>query len=225
VVFDPEFIDIGHTKAVACHRRWRPGRALVCVLLGLSGCHTLLTGSPVPLWHIERLDRPVSVRTVGEDALVLADGRRFRLPFIKRLPTEAAVFVRALEHGVEVGQEGVVFGLIEPPRICGNDPVVFYRERVNLSELAGLLDPDGIDDSIVHPGAIRSLKETLNRTADRRGMPHDVMGQLRRVRHVYEDSARRSIRPTRISPSLTNPSAGSSRTPTISKVRLAAWLR
>ena len=189
MVFDPEFTDVGKTKTVPGCRRWRLRWAIVCPLLALSGCHMLLTGSPVPLWHIERLDHPVPVGAVGEDALVLADGRRVRLPFIKRLPKDDRVFARALGHGVEVGQAGEVFGLIEPPRICGNDPVVFYRERINLSQLAGFLDPDGIDDSIVHPIAIQSLKENCIQTDYRHGMPFNIMGQVRRVRQVFEYSS------------------------------------
>ena len=186
MVIDPYFTDSGKTKAVPYRCRWRLRGARDYPLPALSGCHMLMTGSPVPLWHIERLDHPVSVRSVGEDALILADGRRVKLPFIKRLPKGAPVFLRALAHGPEVTPGGEVFGLIDPPRMCGNDPVVFYRERINLSELAGLLDPDGIDDSIVHPDEIQFLKETCTRTADRHGMPFNIMRQARRLQRIYE---------------------------------------
>ena len=189
VGFDPDFSgDEGDEAGPRRRRR----RAWVYPLLALSGCHLLMTGSPVPLWHIERLDHPVPVRAIGQGALVLADGRQAKLPFLKALPKGDPVFARALEHGVEVDGSGAVYGLIDPPRICGNDPVVFYRERVNLSELAGLLNPDVMDDSIVSPERIRDFKGLTHPLRLRRGLPYDVMGQLRRVRSIYESAAGRA---------------------------------
>ena len=40
------------------------------------------------------------------------------------------------------------------PQSCGNDPVWFYRFRLNLSDFAGLVDPGGIDASIGRPDVI-----------------------------------------------------------------------
>ena len=111
----------------------------------------LLTGSPIPLWYTERLDHPVVVKEVTDKTLVLADGRSVLLPFIKRLPRNDPVFLKALKHGVEVGQDGEVVGLITVYPFCGNDPYHWYTKRINLSDLAGFMDPDGIDDSIVLP--------------------------------------------------------------------------
>lgn len=180
--FSPEPIE-----KLSPRRRGRSlGRILLIPLLALSGCHTLLTGSPIPLWHIERLNNPVTVTAIERDVLVLADGRRVRLPFIKRLPQENAVFVRAVSHGVEVGEDAQVFGLIDPPRMCGNDPVVFYRMRANLSDLAGVLDPSGIDESVIPPEAIREIKEQALRGFYRSGMPFFVKGQMARVRRTFE---------------------------------------
>jgi hypothetical protein len=48
-----------------------------------------MTGSPVPLWHIEDLDAPVGVRAVTEHHPILADGREVRLSFIKTVPRDA----------------------------------------------------------------------------------------------------------------------------------------
>ena len=96
------------------------------------------TGSPIPLWHIERLDHPVGeITAIGDEALELKDGSTVRLPFIKRLPRTDPLLAKAVSRGVEVGQGGVVYGLVEPTRMCGNDPVVYYRVRINLSELDG----------------------------------------------------------------------------------------
>jgi hypothetical protein len=183
---DPYFTDVGKAQGAPSRRgRW-VRRVVLYPALALSGCHTLLTGSPVPLWHVERLDRPVAVEAVTEDALVLADGRRVRLPCIKRLPVGDPVFRLALRHGVEVSDRGEVFGLIDPPRTCGNDSVAFSRVRADLRELAGLLDPGGIDDSIVHPEAVQEIKNHGSRSLARNGMPYFIVGQLRRVRRAFE---------------------------------------
>ena len=117
------------------------------------------TGSPIPLWHIERLHGAVEVKAIGDEALELKDGSTVRLPFIKRLPRTDPLLAKAVSRGVEVGQGGVVYGLVEPTRMCGNDPVVYYRVRVNLSELVGVVYPDGIDETIVHPDRIKDFKE------------------------------------------------------------------
>lgn len=180
MVADPYFSLEPMAKPVPTRRRRWLGRILLIPFLTLSGCHMLLTGSPIPLWHIERLHSPVAVTAIEREALVLADGRRVQLPFIKRLPKDNPVLVRVLGHGVEVGEGGQVFGLIDPPRMCGNDPVVFYRQRIDLSELAGLLDFDSIDDSIVTPEVIQDLKDKYAWSPDRHGMPFNVMGQARR---------------------------------------------
>ncbi len=44
-------------------------------------------------------------------------------------------------------------------RDCGNDPVVWRRLRVNLSNLAGALAPDGIDPGALHPDWISEIAE------------------------------------------------------------------
>jgi hypothetical protein len=185
MITDPEFSDIRKDKSKPS-TAWRWARwLLVYPLLGLSGCHMLLTGSPVPLWYTEPLDHPVLVKEVTEKTLVLADGRSISLPFIKRLPKNDPVFLKALKHGVEVGQDGEVVGLLTVYPNRGNDPHHWYTKRINLSDLAGLMDVDGIDDSIVPPDAIKLLKENESRSLDRHGLPFDVMGRIRNVRSIY----------------------------------------
>lgn len=190
MVLDPDLADAGETTSIPAHRRRSRGRYVLYALLALSGFHMLGTGSPIPLWHIERLNHPVAVIAIGDDSLELQDGRNVRLPFMKKLPKGDPCFVKALARGVEVGPGGEVFGLIEPARECGNDPVIFYRKRINLSELAGMLDPDGIDDKRVHPEAIKEFKENYySRSRDRRGMPIGFSSYVGLVRRMYESSA------------------------------------
>jgi hypothetical protein len=181
---DPDFSDIVKDKAKTA---WRWARWLLLYpLLGLSGCHMLLTGSPVPLWYTEPLDHPVLVKEVTDRTLVLANGRSIPLPFIKTLPKNDPVFLTALEHGVEIGQDGEVLGLVKIARTCANaDPYVWIGRRINLNDLAGLIDVDGIDDSIVPPDAIKLLKENESRSLDRYGVPFNVMGRTHNVRSIY----------------------------------------
>ena len=146
----------------------------------------LMTGSPIPLWYTERLDHPVVVKEVTDKTLVLADGRSISLPFIKRLPKNDPVFLKALKHGVEVGRDGEVVGTLKVHRTCGNDPILWINKRINLSDLAGFMDPDGIDDSIVLPEAIKDLKENENRSLDRHGLPYMVLHKAYKVRQIYE---------------------------------------
>ena len=189
MVSDPDFADTTEKKAGPNLRPRRRLRWVLYSLLALSGLHMLGTGSPIPLWHIERLNHPVAVRAIGDDSLELEDGRNVRLPFIKKLPKADPCFAKALAHGVEVEQGGEVFGLIDPPRLCGNDPNIFYRVRINLSDLAGALEPDGIDDAVVSPEGIKDFKENhYSRSRDRRGLPFYVKIMASRVRDIYKYS-------------------------------------
>jgi len=127
--------------------------------LGLAGMLTILTGSPVPLWHIEHLNAPVVVRSISETHFVLEDGRKVVLPFIKELPHENPLFLASIADGIEVSPTGEVYGLMWLDRNCGNDPVVWRRLRINLSFFAGALYPAGIDESLIHPDAIAYIQE------------------------------------------------------------------
>jgi len=186
MITDPEFSEIGKDKSKPS-TGWRWARwLLVYPLLGLSGCHMLLTGSPIPLWYTERLDHPIVVTKLTDKNLVLADGRSVPLPFVKRLPVNDPIFVKALKHGVEVGQDGEVVGLLTVYPFCGNDPYHWQTKRINLSDLAGFMDPDGIDDSIVHPDEIKFLKKDEDRSLNSHGLPYLVLHRAYKVRQTYE---------------------------------------
>jgi hypothetical protein len=80
MVVDSDFADVTKSKSMT---RWSWLRCLfVYPLVGLAGCHMLLTGSPIPLWYTERLDHPVVFKEVTDKGLVLADGRSISLHFI-----------------------------------------------------------------------------------------------------------------------------------------------
>jgi hypothetical protein len=186
MITDPEFSDIGKGKSKP-RSGWRWVRwLLVYPLLGLAGCHMLMTGSPVPLWYSERLDHPVVVKSLTDKTLVFASGRSVALPFIKRLPRNDPVFLKALKHGVEVGQDGEVVGLSRDHRTCGNDPFIWRDRRINLSDLAGFMDPDGIDNSIVLPDDIKDLKKNESRSLDHHGLPFLLLNKARKMRQIYD---------------------------------------
>jgi hypothetical protein len=142
--------------------RWKWLRWLLLYpLLIVGGCHTLMTGSPIPLWYIEILDAPVSVSAASDDRLILQDGRTITLPFIKTIPHRNPLFKAAVANGIEVTSDGEVFGLMWSDRFCGNDPVVWRRMRVNLSNLAGALNPEGIDPAFLNPDWKSFLAERI----------------------------------------------------------------
>lgn len=133
---------------------WLP----ISIVLILGGL-TLLTGSPIPMWHFEKLEGPIAVRSATPTHLILQNGREITLPLIVELPNDNPLFQAALADGIEIQEDGSAIGLIWLDRNCGNDPVVWRTMRVNLGELAGALHPAGIDSSVVHPDAIAWLAE------------------------------------------------------------------
>ena len=164
-------------------------RLLLYPLLVASGCHLLLTGSPVPFWHMEVLKNPVTVAVVRTDVMVLDNGRNVTLPLIREIPADHPMFLAALEHGVEVAEEGELYGLLSVKRACGNDPTIYYRKRINLSELAALLHPQGIDKRMVHPDEVALISE---QDVDEREPPLSMyaFSQLRYPRQVFSQARR-----------------------------------
>lgn len=169
------------------------GLCLGLILLGL----TLLTGSPIPLWHIEELNDPVAVKFATKTQLILEDGQEITLPFITELPHDNPLFQAAILEGIEINEDGSAFGLMWLDRSCGNDPVVWNKVRVNLGDLAGALQPDGIDESIVHPDAIAFLEEhkriDFSESSRSHGKGHLTMWDrinMSAVRKQFEHSAR-----------------------------------
>jgi hypothetical protein len=166
-------------------------RMLLVLLAVPFGLHTLMTGSPIPLWHVEKLVSPVAVKEVSADELLLEDGRHIRLPLISSLPKGNPLFLAAIREGVEVRDDGEVIGLLWVDRSCGNDPFVWTRYRINLSELAVALEPSGIDASIIPPAAIQWLAE-CDRIEPRAAHPdrlRDIsLHHLRHIRGQFEYS-------------------------------------
>ena len=94
---------------------------------------------------------------------MLEDGRELHLPYIKRLPINVPLFNAATANGVEIAGDGEVFGLVSVELNCntGNIYMQTYR-RINLSELAAVIRPDGIDVTRILPEEMQSLQEALS---------------------------------------------------------------
>lgn len=189
MIRDPEFGEI-EEKVTARPRGWRRFRQVVVYpFLVLAGCRTIATGIPIPLVHLERLDHPSRVVEVGDRALVLEGGRELRLPFIERLPKGDPRFAEALSYGVEIDPEGEAWVLINSHPTCGNDPVILYRHRVNLSGLAGALNPRGIDGSLVSPEEVESIESRAEGFWDNpRRMPRDPRAMSMWVRRFFDEA-------------------------------------
>jgi len=139
---------------------WKTARLFVLYpLVAISFCYLLLTGSPIPLWHLEELRSPVAVCRATAEHLELADGRTIKLPYVRKIPFRNPLFQTALEHGVEINDDGEVFALMWQDPICGNDPVVWKRFRINLTDLAAALDANGLDDELVSTETIEYISE------------------------------------------------------------------
>ena len=119
----------------------------------------MMTGSPIPLWYIEELQNPAKVLAVSDTSLTLEDGSEVELPYIQEIPESHGLFLKALKHGVEVRDDGEVFGLLNLRKLCGNDPVAYRRVRVNLSDLAGVLQPSGLNPEIVPEEMVSFFEE------------------------------------------------------------------
>jgi hypothetical protein len=88
---------------------------------------------------VEVLRSPVAVVGWSEEALLLADGRPVKLPEIRVLPVRSEGLSRATRRGVELGQDGRVYGLVRVHHWCGNDPVREHIARVDLSYFLAFL--------------------------------------------------------------------------------------
>lgn len=169
---------------------WQPLRRFVLYpVLVIGVINLVLTGTPVPLWHLESLDNPVEVNLITDEHLILVDGQKLSLPHISEIPADDRLFQASIEDGVEVDPEGNVFGLVWIDRNCGNDPTIWRRLRINLSHLAGAIHPLGIDKSVVPPDALEFFQEhyRINSITGRsHEQLHLELDDMRRIRKVKE---------------------------------------
>lgn len=134
-------------------------RLVLYPFLILWACATVLTGTPTPGWRLEKLNCPVAVKSIAPTGLVLFDGRTQTLPLVKRLPANDPLMLAAVKNGVEITEDGNVFGLLWVDRVCGLDPYVWDRRRVNLAILVAFLSPENLDEAQTPATVISEIQE------------------------------------------------------------------
>jgi hypothetical protein len=113
--------------------------ALVCVIAWPRIDFYLLTGRISPVQKIERLNSPVQVVGWSSDGFDLMDGRKVQLPGFVKLPNASTALAEATKRGIEVDQNGRVFGLVQVHHWCGNDPVREHIAKVDIANLLAFL--------------------------------------------------------------------------------------
>ena len=93
-----------------------------------------------PIERLDVLSHPMATKGWTERGIVLADNSVVRLPGFHRLPGCSPALSEATRQGVEVGQDGRVYGLVRVWHWCGNDPVRKQVARVDLSRLLRFLN-------------------------------------------------------------------------------------
>ncbi len=88
-----------------------------------------------PKTIVDALNSSLTIKSVGEEGLVTADGRMLPLPDVPKPRFPASVARDILDHGVEVTPDGSVYGLVRVVHWCGNDPVRFHLARIDLTSL------------------------------------------------------------------------------------------
>lgn len=192
-MYDPDFGEIVEKTAgdgVSGLNPWKvilgillfPVLAFVALNLVIAALITIK-----PFTERDRLVRPVTVKNVTDTEIVLVDGRRVSLPFIKRIPKDDPVFREALEQGVEVDGRGEAYGLITVYPSCGMTAYRYVMRRINLSDLAGALSLDAISDPAIPRDEIQLLKESVSAPVVRPGRVVDhFLSDIHRVRRLRE---------------------------------------
>ena len=103
--------------------------------------HLLFTGS-VPLFRINRLNNSKSIIGIQDNFFILSDGQRIILPNVKYIPTNS-IFEKAIMYGIEFDtKNNRAYGLLKINHDGVNNPIWYDVRKINLSALAGLLDPN-----------------------------------------------------------------------------------
>jgi hypothetical protein len=95
--------------------------------------HFLRTGVLFPVCISETLIDPVAVGGWNDQALLATDGREIRLPGVVTLPATSAALSEAIRSGVEVADDGRVYGLVRVHHWCGCDPVRERMARIDIT--------------------------------------------------------------------------------------------
>jgi hypothetical protein len=113
---------------------------IIFIVIGIGFVLSLL---PITRQHIDELDNPKTVSQIYPHGILLQDRTFVELPNITEIPVKSSVFQAALKQGIEMNQDGNVYGILKLWHSCGNDPIRLDLRKVNLSDLAAFLHPNG----------------------------------------------------------------------------------
>ena len=84
---------------------------------------------------IENLSFPVAVLGWDKTGLILADGKHIQLPDFSKLPTNSKGLSEATREGVEIADDGRIYGLVRVNHNCHLDRVRKHVAKVDLSHM------------------------------------------------------------------------------------------
>jgi hypothetical protein len=118
-------------------------KKVIRIIFIVIGIWLVLVSFLITRQHIDELDNPKTVSQIYPHGILLQDGTLVELPYITEMPVKSPVFQAALKHGIEINQDGNVYGILKLWHYCGNDPIRLDLRKVNLSDLAAFLHPKG----------------------------------------------------------------------------------
>lgn len=114
----------------------KPFFITVLIILGtFMAFHYFLTGSFTPKSEIETLKNPLQVQKITKTSIILENGESVKIKYISEIPVGLKVLNDAVNKGVEIDEEGNVFGLLKIHHWCGNDPIRYHLAKIQLSSL------------------------------------------------------------------------------------------
>jgi len=112
-----------------------------------------------PIDNVESLQNPLQVSEWNSGGLVLSTGRIVTVPGIKNLPLTSAALIEATSHGIEIGPEGRVIGLVRVWHWCGNDPIRKHLARVDVARLLMYLGEGSFAEPSIQPPSWHTTKK------------------------------------------------------------------
>jgi hypothetical protein len=110
------------------------------------GCHMVVSGGlPYFYFDIERLRNPERVAEIRGNSLVLENGQTVPLPHVIELHADTPVLREAISRGVEIGNDGRVYGSVRMAITCGNDGCILRIRRFDLSYLVAAAEEGSTD--------------------------------------------------------------------------------
>ena len=103
-------------------------------LMGLK-----ILGSPKPIYIRDTLSSPIGVLSWDQDGLMLVSGQRIQLPEYSKLPIESVALSDAVKYGVEITNEGRIFGLVTIDYLHDFNQIKLHLERIDLTLLLTFL--------------------------------------------------------------------------------------